>query len=306
MGTPLLAAVSVDLDELPHYFALHGLSARDETAHLVYERALPRLADWASGLGLKLSLFAVGTDLEHAPSAAALRRLSDLGHEVENHSWSHRYDLTRLGREQQRREVHAGAEAIERVTGRRPQGFRAPGYTVTRELLEEVEASGASYDSSVFPCPAYYLAKLGVRSWMRLRGRRSSSIVDHPQSLGAPTGPYRIGRRPHERGQGLLELPIQVTRGPRLPFIGTALTLAGPRGAALLTAGVSGLPLVNLELHGVDVLDVTDGLEELGLVQRDLRVPVAQKLEILTRVVERLRTARHRFVSLSEASRIVT
>src|SRR5262249_22584349 len=140
------------------------------------------------------------------------------------------------------------------------RGFRAPGYTVTDALYEVLDELGVAYASSVFPCPPYYFAKAARLAMMRALGRTSSSILDTPFVLSAPTRPYRVGRPYWKRGGGrVLELPIQVTRGPRLPFIGTTVTLAGPAKARWLTRLVVGEPLVNLELHGIDVLDAGDG-----------------------------------------------
>ena len=38
-------------------------------------------------------------------------------------------------------------------------GFRAPGYTITDEVFDVLAELGVAYDSSVFPCPAYWAAK---------------------------------------------------------------------------------------------------------------------------------------------------
>jgi hypothetical protein len=101
----------------------------------------------------------------------------------------------------------------------------------------------------------------------------------------------------------VIELPIQVTRGLRLPFIGTTLTMLGADRARFLTRFVVGEPLVNLELHGIDVLDVTDGFEALRGVQPDAAIPHARKLDALTAVVGRLEAAGYAFVRLDEAAR---
>ena len=64
-----------------------------------------------------------------------------------------------------------------------------------------------------------------------------------------------------------------------------------------------GAPLMNLELHGIDVLDEHDGLEPLRPYQPDVRVPRARKLEALHVVVEVLRGAGYSFVTLREAAK---
>jgi hypothetical protein len=298
-----LCSISIDLDEIPNYHAIHGLPApigRGATA--VYDLALERFHEFSSAHGCPLTLFAIGSDMARAENALALRRMGERGHEIGNHTLHHRYDLTRLGAQEIERQVQAGITVLEGATAQRPVGFRAPGYTVTDQLFEILAASEVSYDSSVFPSPAYYFAKAAAKAAIRVQGRRSHSVLDTPAVLGAPTRPYRIGKPYWKRGSGMLELPVQVTRGLRLPYIGTTLTLAGADRARWLTRQVLGEPLVNLELHGIDALDADDGLEALRPHQPDVRVAAAQKLEAIAAAVETLRRAGYSFVLLREAA----
>ena len=186
----------------------------------------------------------------------------------------------------------------------RPAGFRAPGYTITDAVFAELAALGVGYDSSVFPCPAYYAAKATALAAIRVRGRRSHSVLDTPRVLAAPADPYRVGTPYTRRGSGMLELPIGVTRDAtaRLPFIGTFLVLSGEPGAAWLARQVIGRPLVNLELHGIDLLEAADGLESLAPHQFDLRKSLEHKRTALLRAIWVLRGAGYEFVTLEQAA----
>ncbi len=297
-----LASISVDLDEIPNYFEIHGLTPDARARGLVYDLALDRLRSFASASGLPLTLFTIASDLARPEASQGLRAAAKEGHEIANHSLDHRYDLVRLGRAEITRQIKEGADVIEARTGVRPVGFRAPGYTITDEVFDVLEELGVAYDASVFPCPAYWAAKTAAISAIAVRGRKSRSIVDTPKVLLAPTEPYRVGRPYHRRGNGMLEIPVQVTRGLRLPFIGTSVTLAGPTRARWLARMCVGLPLVNLELHGIDVLDAEDGLEALRPHQPDVRVRHARKLEALDAVVSELRAAGYTFVTMLEAA----
>jgi peptidoglycan/xylan/chitin deacetylase (PgdA/CDA1 family) len=303
--TMKLCAISVDLDEIPNYFQIHGLRVPEgKGSTAVYDIALDRLEDWSASEKLPLALFTIGADMARPENAKKLRLLGDKGHEIANHSLDHLYDLTRKSREEMRRQVESGIVVLEGATGHRPVGFRAPGYTMSDELMSVLDECGVEYDSSVFPCPPYYFAKAAAMTGMRLRGRKSRSILDKPDVLRAPTTPYRVGRPYWKKGGGMLELPIQVTPGVRFAYIGTFLMLAGIAGARLLTRQVAGQELVNLELHGIDVLDVEDGLAELKPHQPDVRIPTGRKLDTLSAVVEELRKAGYAFVRLDEAARV--
>jgi peptidoglycan/xylan/chitin deacetylase (PgdA/CDA1 family) len=279
-----LCAISVDLDEIPNYFAIHGLP--DPTGPertLVYDVAVDRLSKLAAELDLPLTLFAIGEDLRRPESAARLRAARERGFEIANHSLDHRYDLVRMGRDGIRRQIDGGAEAIERAVGERPVGFRAPGYTITDEVFDVLAELGVTYDSSVFPCPPYWMAKATAIGLISLRGRTSRSIVDTPAVLTSPTRPYRIGRPYWKRGSGLVELPV-------------------PTLARTLARMCVGEPLINLELHGIDVLDASDGLEALRPHQIDVRVSKQRKLESLRAAVAELRSAGYAFVTLREGA----
>jgi hypothetical protein len=302
-----LCAVSVDLDEIPCYTAIHGLSLplSEAAQQAVYRKALPRLAALFDAHDVRGTWFAIGRDLEHAHAGDALRKLAAQGHEIGNHSYSHRYDLTRLPEHALRADVAQGIEAIERAVGRRPLGFRAPGYTFTDTLARVLRELDVAYDSSVFPCPGYYAPKLLAIGAYRLLKRPTRSIPDHPRVLTAPAEPYRMGDSYTRRGDKLLELPVGVTRDEtgRLPFIGTSLTLGGRAGAALLCRLIEGRELINLELHGIDAADADeDDLTSLRDAQPDLRKSAAAKLEILAATLERLQRAGYRFVTLAEAA----
>ena len=301
-----LCSISVDLDETPNYFQIHDLPPPDPAspaANAVYDAAIPRLVRFAEAHDLPLTLFAIGQDLARPANARGLRALCERGHAVENHSFSHRYDLTLLPPKTIEREIEDGALAIEKATGTRPAGFRAPGYTLSDAVLDALETIGTRFDSSVFPCPPYYSAKALVMGAMRVTGRKSRSILDSPRVLLAPSRPYRPGRSWHRRGnRPLIELPIQVTPILRLPVIGTSVGLAGPSVARLLAKACSRQSFVNLELHGMDVLEPTDGLSALEPRQPELRTSLDRRLRALSAFVDTLRAAGFSFVRLSEAA----
>lgn len=304
-----LAAVSVDLDEIDCYAAIHGLTDRsllsEEARHAVYRRALPRLVALFARLDVPVTFFAIGRDLVHTDNRARLRELSNQGHEIGNHTLNHFYDLTRRPLDEQRHEVSGGADAIEAATGIRPIGFRSPGYTMTDALFSVLEDERLRYDASVFACPSYYAAKALAMAGIALRGRESRSVLADPRVLAAPADPYRIGKPFYRRGQGLLELPVGVTStlSARLPYIGTSLILAGPRGTRLLTQLMASRPFVSLELHGIDLSDAQqDGLSGLAAYQPDLRKTAAVKESILTIAIETLRARGYRFVTHAQAA----
>ena len=304
---PGLASISIDLDGLPHYAALHGLSPEVVSAEaraLVHRVAVPRFAELVESVGGRGTLFVIGGEVDAAarpPLEDALRR----GHELASHSHGHDYALSRAPAEAIDRDLARAGEVLSSLGAQGPFGFRAPGYTMSPALLRGVIARGHAYDASIFPAAPYWAAKALTLGWLRVRGRRSAAILDSPRVLLAPRLPYHPDPdRPERRGTAaLLELPMSVTPGVRVPFIGTFVVLAPWPFVRAAYARLRGEPFLSLELHAVDLLGVEDGVPpELGRAQPDLAISGSAKRARLREVVEWL-ARDFRLVPLRDAAR---
>jgi hypothetical protein len=274
--------VSVDLDDVSSYHAIHGLETVPEQSRgIVLERCLPRFLDLFAELETKATFFVIGRDLERdleseGAGAGLLRRALAEGHELGNHGYEHAYDMVRWSDDRILADLRR-CDGLLRQIGATVRGFRAPGYTHDDRLLRQVAAMGYSYDSSGLPSPPYYLAKLGVIGAMALRGRRSESML---RGIGTFLGPRKIHFR---QGLDLWEIPISVSRGLRLPHIGT-LMLGGPTwlSNALLRSARRSQEL-HIELHGLDLADADNDGYAPQLVRRQpgLTVPFALRAQRL-------------------------
>ncbi len=272
--------VSVDLDDTPCYHAIHGLPPPDPSANaLVLERCLPRFLELFERTNVRATFFVVGRDLErdlaHRGEGARLlqRALAD-GHELANHTHTHAYELVRWPIERIADDIRR-CDAVLRSLGADPKGFRAPGYTHDRALLQLVAQLGYAYDSSALPSPAYYVAKLLALLAMRMHGRRSASLAWGARSFFGRASPSR------PVGFGLWRVPVGVTPWLRLPFVGTAL-LSGPAWLSWwLRRAATRVRYLHLELHGLDLADPGvgsssgDGFSpELVAIQPELGIPL--------------------------------
>jgi peptidoglycan/xylan/chitin deacetylase (PgdA/CDA1 family) len=305
---PPLVSVSVDLDAIECYFRIHALPGAPppEARFAVLRRCLPRLAELFARHQVRPTWFVVGRDLEEdSEGRRLLTELAGAGHELANHSYSHPYDLVRLPRSVIAEQIDRSHALVADACGRAPVGFRAPGYEVSREVIDMLCERGYRYDSSAFPSVPYYLAKAAVMGAIRLRGRRSGSIMLRPGVLGAPLEPYRPSQAdPYRRGdRPLVEIPISVTPWLRLPVFGTSLVTAPSWLRRRLVATALRAPLTNLELHGIDLCDAeADGIPPaLVARQLDLRRPLADKLAALDATLTEARAAGATFCPLGEA-----
>jgi peptidoglycan/xylan/chitin deacetylase (PgdA/CDA1 family) len=304
MSAARLASVSVDLDGLEHYRAIHGLGPGGAGDDPVYAHAVPRFCDLFAEVGVRATFFAIGRDLEDPDRAAALRAARDAGHEVANHSYTHPYDLVRRGDDEVEAEVVRGEEAIRAAVGAPCAGFRAPGYNLDERILAACRRLGYRYDSSVLPSYPYYLGKAAVMAGLWLRRRPSRATLGNPKVLFCPTGPYRPRAQDYRSagGEGLWEIPITLVPILRFPFIGTWICLWSDRTLDLAWTLVRRRSFVNLELHAIELLGLAeDALDPALRVQPDLEVPLAEKRRKIARALARLREDRE-VMPLAEAS----
>ena len=126
---------------------------------------------------------------------------------------------------------------------------------------------------------------------MALVGKKSRSVLGDPRALMAPVEPYRPGNSPFSRGQStLVELPITVSPGFRLPTIGTYLLTAPTLVRSRLLESLRGRSFFNLELHGIDLIGADeDGIpSSLVAKQHDLRATLTHKKRALEATLDRL------------------
>ena len=269
--------VSVDLDDLTCYPAIHGLAApAADAAGLVLERCLPRFLELFAATGARATFFVIGRDLQRdaesgGKGSALLRQALAAGHELANHSFAHAYDMVTWTPAAVYEDLRR-CDVLLRGLGARPAGFRAPGYTHDAAMLQQVAALGYRYDSSLLPSPAYYAAKLAALGWMAVRGRRSQSLAQGWRSFVGPT-------RPHFMAEcGLWEVPVSVSPVLRLPMVGTFVL----GGHALLLREAVTRRYLHLELHGIDLADAREVADPgLAKLQPELRTPLATRLERL-------------------------
>jgi Predicted xylanase/chitin deacetylase len=307
--TAPLVSVSVDLDAVECYHRIHALGEgpSEEARFAILRRALPRLGELFARHEIAATLFTVGRDLEDdAEGRRIIADLAKAGHEIASHSYSHPYDLVRLGRDKIAVEIDRAHAAIAGACGRSPVGFRAPGYEISAELIDLLCGRGYRYDSSAFPAIPYYLAKAAVMAALRVAGRKSGSILGSPQVLAAPCVPYRPAAfSPYRRGNlPIVELPVTVTPLLRLHVIGTTLVIAPEWLRRRLVDSALTTKHFNLELHGIDLADAAaDGLSPVLVArQPDLRVPFVRKLAALDATLTQARKAGATFMTLAQAA----
>ncbi|MEU4251436.1 polysaccharide deacetylase family protein [Amycolatopsis sp. NPDC026612] len=257
-----LASVSVDLDNLWAYLKTHGDPGwRDRPSFL--PSAVPRLLEILGGQGLTTTVFVVGADVVLEDGAKAVAEIAAAGHEVANHSFGHEPWLHRYSRDRLEDELSRTEDAITAAGAPRPSGFRGPGYSVTRELIELLAERGYAYDASTLPTWIGPLARAYHNRTAKTSDEGSDELFGGFSRVLAPVHAYRWRTG---AGSALVELPVTTMPLLRTPIHGSYLLQLheiSPRLARgyfrtalrlCLARGVS----PSLLLHPTDVLGAAD------------------------------------------------
>ena len=198
--------------------------------HLTLDH-LDTFIDLVGEIDLPLSIFVVGETLERYPeSVERLHTALD----CEFHLHSYRHDTTKSC--DFRDEVRRGVAAFEAHFDERPVGYRAPQGNIEPHEFEILEEEGFAFDSSVFPSfrPGVY------------------------NNLDAPLEPFRPNG-----GDGLLEIPLGVIRGFRIP---TALSyvkaIGRPMVPLLRVAALPSVVVYNVHLQDLFRTESHDHLKQ--------------------------------------------
>lgn len=287
-----LASVSLDLDNKWSYMKTHG-DPGWESFPTYLDVVVPRALEFLQAHQLTITFFVVGQDAARKENAPALKMIADAGHEIGNHSFNHEPWLHLYSEHEIERELALTEEHLEHVTGKRPIGFRGPGYSLSESVLNVLQWRGYEYDCSTFPTFLGPLARL----YYFMTTKLSDEEKEQRKKL---FGGFREGFRPNKpyRWQldttQMLEIPVTTMPLFKVPMhasyvlflarFSRPLALSYFR-FALVMCRLTGVE-PSLLLHPLDFLTVED-VPELAFFPA-MRMPLAQKLDMLNTIIQLL------------------
>ena len=223
------ALLSVDFEDW-HQLVRRRLGVRDwERPGPALQRQTESLLALLEELEVRATFFILGMAARAHPQLLA--PIVAAGHEIACHGDAH-LPVSRQTRSEFAEDLAAARRTIEDLTGRAPHGYRAPAFSITREVswaYEVLAEQGFAYDASQHDSP-------------RIRDRVTpANATPHPLAVGTATP--------------LWEFPAAVWRaGPvRIPVGGASYWSVMPRRTVLHGLRRSGeLPGLYLHPHEFD------------------------------------------------------
>jgi len=142
------------------------------------KRGLDRILDVLDRFEIKATFFVPGRVAELYPDK--IREVAKRGHEIGNHGYEHE-NFSKLTREQQREVLIKGNEAIEKICGVRPVGYRTPAGDLTKDTVPLLLELGFQYSSSM---------RGDDRPYFALADEKPTELVEIPAHWELDDFPY--------------------------------------------------------------------------------------------------------------------
>lgn len=254
-----------------------------------YEISFERIFDFLENSKLKASIFVVGEEIEKSEKIQnVIKKAHLLGHEIENHSYTHPFGLSELTDSQITNEIVKCSEIISRITGRKPVGFRAPGYSINTKIINILKENGFKYDSSGFwsimnPILEYghkFLFKNGLED----KGFGYVSW-DLPQE---PYQPSNVNwQTKAETSEDFLEIPLPRTKFFGLPFYNNINLWAPAFYSYFISKTINRNKLIYL-FHASEFVDMTDTIPKELECHPNMKLHVGIKIRKSEKIVKNL------------------
>jgi hypothetical protein len=303
------ASLSLDLDNQWSYMKTHGDSGWEKFPSYL-DIVVPRALSFLAERDLKITFFIVGQDAALDKNREALSQISAGGHEVGNHSFHHEPWLHLYPESEIEAELAEAEQALERVTGQRPVGFRGPGFIFSNEILSVLLRRGYEYDASTFPT---YLGPLARYYYFMT----TKLTVEEKQERNELFGKFSEGLRPlkpyhwQSDQRRLLEIPVTTMPLFKVPIHVSYilyLSVIAPKLAVLYFQMAMKLCRMtntapSILLHPLDFLGADD-ISELSFFPA-MKMHSEKKLEVVSNVL-RLLSEHFTVLNLREYAKQVT
>ena len=306
------ACISIDVDTLSSIYKGRGCTRSGGYTFVELRQGLETIDHFFHSYPIKTTLFMVGNDFLFFENHPAIKAMHRSGHEFANHSMTHPQGFRWLSAKEKAEEITKMGGICEEITGKRPVGFRSPGWNIDDSVIPVLQKLGYRYDSSVFPTFLMPLMKFSHWASMYTQVKSDRTTMGMWRYMFAPIKPYQTSQSTLARSgeSNLIEFPVSVTPVLRVPFFATLLLFTGIWFYKNLYRRIrqNNLP-IHFQMHLSDFVDYSQPeLQEQmpnqnqgTYVPQALHTSLAKKIEVFREMIDTI-AADYSFLTLEEWS----
>ena len=146
---------------------------------------IDRLLKLYAKYDIKATFFTPAHSIESFPKQLA--KVRDAGHEMGLHGYTHEY-ISQLSATEQQAVLDRSIDVLTRFCGKKPQGYTAPAWATSKELIPQLEAAGVLYDHSFMhhDVQPYYVPD-NSQTWVETDMSKSAEAWMVPMSSLKPS-----------------------------------------------------------------------------------------------------------------------
>lgn len=289
------------MDNQWSYMKTHG-DAGWESYPSYFDTLVPYLLDLLDELDLSITFFLVGEDVVREKNHETITEIGRRGHEAGNHSLTHEPWLHLYRHGEIEHEINTTHDAIARVHGNAPRGFRGPGFSWSPALLDVLVERGYEYDASTLPT---FIGPLARMYYFWTADLSQEERAQRKKLFGTVTDgfrPLRPYRWELDGTRRILEVPVTTIPFFRTPFHLSYLIYLSRYSVALMQAYLKVAIMMcrltgtqpSFLLHPLDILGGDQvpelrffpGMDVHSSVKRDLFLNVIRTLKRHFEVVD--------------------
>ncbi len=269
---------------LLNYWGLNDIAFEQQQLDHFFKKALDRILTLFDECNIKATFFLIADDIKHSETGRELTlKAHAQGHEIANHTTTHPLKLSTLNNTDIKHEILNCSDLIKSITGESPKGFRAPGYDISNNTIDILEALYFTYDSSAFWSllnPAFkYYHKFFSNSNVESGGFGQATS----QLSRTPYYPNKKNLYATGNPRKLIEIPL-----PRtvlgLPFYSNFHLTTPPLIRNYFTRYRHPRFLTYL-FHLIEFVDQTDNIPSQLLRHPNLKTPIKIKMKVLKKII---------------------
>ncbi len=227
-----------------------------------YDIGLRRLINYFEKNKIKVTLFVVSSHIKIPFVRDYLKALVDNGHEIATHSFSHYRNFAQLDTDTLNEEIKKSKVSLEDSLGIEIKGFRAPGYTITKNVLESLIKNGFSYDASLNNSVFYYVFK---NIYKLFSSKSHFFAVQNLRGFPISSEPFEVNRRyfNDKQLQEFWEIPFDYSKFIFFPLSIFMLNQLPNWIARNIVRTVVESPkeMMQIQFHDYDLVDFKDTRE---------------------------------------------
>ncbi len=174
--TGLTCCITFDFDAMSSWIG----SARSDNPSMISRGqfgavAIPRILSLLDKYAVQASFAIPGHTAYAYPNI--VKRIADEGHEIVHHGWVHE-SPGRIDEARERQVLERGLEALERVVGVKPVGWRCPSFELSKHSIDLLVEYGFVYESSCMGHDNYPYYLRSGDEWPRDEAYRFGETID--------------------------------------------------------------------------------------------------------------------------------